>query len=142
MRFWDSSAVVPMLAGERAADACLSEYERDPEIIASWATVVECASALARLEREESLDAGSHAAALRRLDSLAGACAEVQPAALVRSRSLRVLRLHPLRAADSLQLAAALVAAEDHPESLRFVTLDDRLAGAAEREGFTVVKPG
>jgi predicted nucleic acid-binding protein len=53
----------------------------------------------------------------------------------------RLLRVHPLRAADALQLAAAIIAAEDDPRSLPFVTLDDRLALAAEREGFPVVDP-
>jgi hypothetical protein len=51
------------------------------------------------------------------------------------------LRVHPLRAADALQLAAAIVASEDQPASLPFVTLDDRLGQAAQREGFTVIRP-
>jgi predicted nucleic acid-binding protein len=52
-----------------------------------------------------------------------------------------LLRVHPLRAADALQLAAAIIAADSEPRSLAFVTLDDRLARAAEREGFPVVEP-
>jgi predicted nucleic acid-binding protein len=46
--------------------------------------------------------------------------------------------VHPLRAADALQLAAAVVAAEGIPASLSIVTLDERLAAAARREGFVV----
>ncbi len=38
-----------------------------------------------------------------------------------------------------MQLAAALLACEDEPSRLPFVTVDDRLAEAAAREGFTVV---
>lgn len=53
----------------------------------------------------------------------------------------RLLRVHPLCAADALQLAAARMAAEDRPETLPFVTLDDRLALAAQREGFEVIRP-
>ena len=48
---------------------------------------------------------------------------------------------HPLRAADALQVGAALVAAEESPATLEFVTLDRKLAVAAEREGFRVVGP-
>jgi predicted nucleic acid-binding protein len=44
-----------------------------------------------------------------------------------------------LRAADALHLAAALVACEERPHLLPFVTLDGRLEDAARREGFTVL---
>ena len=56
-----------------------------------------------------------------------------------RARALRLVRTHALRAADALQLAAALVASEERPESLPFVCLDDHLRDAARREGFTVL---
>jgi len=58
----------------------------------------------------------------------------------VRTTAIRLLRVHPLRTADALQLGAAIVAAEDHPATLPLLTLDDRLAQAAEREGFAVVR--
>jgi hypothetical protein len=47
-----------------------------------------------------------------------------------------------MRAGDALQLAAAIAASEGHPATLAMVTLDERLALAAEREGFPVVRPG
>ncbi len=65
----------------------------------------------------------------------------MQPVPAVRSAAIRVLRVHPLRAADALQLGAAIVVSEGHPSTLPLVTLDDRLALAAEREGFTIVTP-
>ena len=77
---------------------------------------------------------------MARLTKLAKAWVEVQPSSSVRRVAIRLLRVHPLRAADALQLGAALVAAEDHPETLPFVTLDDRLADAATREGFEVLR--
>ena len=67
---------------------------------------------------------------------------EVLPVPVVRRTAMRLLRVHPLRAANSLQLAAAVVLAEGHPAGVPFVTLDARLALAADREGFTVVRPG
>ncbi len=141
MRFWDSSAVVPLLVTEPSSPAALREYELDPEILAWWATEAECVSALARLEREGSLAPRSMVEALHRLDAVALAWQEVQPVAAVRQIAVRLLRVHPLRTADAFQLAAAIVAAEDHPATLQLVTLDERLAVAAEREGFRVVGP-
>ena len=44
-----------------------------------------------------------------------------------------------LRVADALQLAAAFVAAEHRPASLRVVTLDERLAAAMRKEGFALI---
>ena len=139
MRFWDSSAVVPLLVGEAASDDMTAEYLRDPEMVVWWATTVECVSALARLERDGVLEPSSMATAIQRLNSLDGGWSEVQPTARVRQIALRLLRVHGVRAADALQLSAALAAAEDHPASLELVTLDHRLSRAAEREGFTVI---
>ena len=139
MRFWDSSAVVPLLVGEAASDDMTAEYLRDPEMVVWWATTVECVSALARLEHDGALEPLSMATAIQRLNSLDGAWREVQPTARVRQIAIRLLRVHGVRAADALQLSAALAAAEDHPASLELVTLDHRIGRAAEREGFTVI---
>ncbi len=141
MRFWDSSALVPLLVGEAASAAVMSEVERDPELIVWWAAGVECVSALARLEREGALSAPAVVEAMGRLTALEGSWREVQPLERVRQVAVRMLRVHQLRAADALQLAAAYLAAEERPASLPLVTLDDRVARAAEREGFVVIEP-
>ena len=65
---------------------------------------------------------------------------EVLPTDAVRSTAQRLLRVHALRVADSLQLAAAVVAAEHDPVSLPLVSLDERLCDAAAREGFAIVR--
>jgi predicted nucleic acid-binding protein len=67
---------------------------------------------------------------------------EIEPGSQVRSLARRLLRVHDLRAADALQLAAAVVGTEHHPALLPLVTLDRRLANAARLEGFPVVTPG
>lgn len=139
MRFWDSSALVPLLVSERMTGWAMTEFEGDPDVIAWWATPVECASALARLERDDVLAPAATAEALSRLTALREAWTEIQPAERVRSSAVRLLRTHPLRTADALQLAAAIVAAEGYPATLPFVTLDQRLADAADREGFLTV---
>ncbi len=138
MRFWDSSAVIPLTVTEASTDGIRATAEQDPVMCVWWATEVECVSALARLEREGALTDTGITGALERLDLLAESWNEVQPVAAVRTAARRLLRVHALRAADALQLAAAVIAAEGQPASLEVVTLDERLAVAARREGFTV----
>jgi predicted nucleic acid-binding protein len=138
LRFWDSSAILPLLVGEATTDAIRALAQEDPAMLVWWATEVECVSAIARLERQEDLSTDATVVALERLDALAEGWSEVQPVEAARRTARRVLRVHNLRAADALQLAAAIVAAEGHPASLEIVTLDDRLTAAARREGFVV----
>lgn len=82
------------------------------------------------------------ASALQRLQILARAWHEIDPSDLIRDAANRFLRVHPLRAADALQLAAAFVAAERRPSTLQMITLDERLAEAARKEGFVVIEIG
>ncbi len=110
----------------------------DPGMLVWWATEVECEAAIARLERDGKLERDATSVAIERLDALAGSWHEVLPGELARRTARRLLRVHRLRAADALQLAAAVVAAEGQPASLEVVTLDDRLAEAGRREGFPV----
>jgi predicted nucleic acid-binding protein len=138
LRFWDSSAIVPLLVAEASTNSLLASAVQDPMMCVWWASEVECVSALSRLEREEALTGSAIAAALERLDQLAESWNEIQPTAALRSVARRLLRVHPLRGADSLQLAAAVIASEGLPASLNVVTLDERLADAARREGFVV----
>jgi predicted nucleic acid-binding protein len=142
LRFWDSSAIIPLTVTEASTDAMRAVAEEDPVMCVWWGTEVECVSALARLDREGALSEGAITVALERLDLLAEGWNEVQPVAALRTVARRLLRVHPLRAADALQLAAAVVAAEGQPASLGIVTLDERLAAAARREGFTVEASG
>jgi len=138
LRFWDSSALVPMLAEEPKTEPARALYLGDQEIVVWWATPVECASAIARLERDGALSAALAVDSFRRLDALSPGWIEVEPGEEVRETARRLLRVHALRAADALQLAAAFVAAERRPPTLALVTLDDRLREAAAREGFVV----
>ena len=138
MRFWDSSAIIPLTVAEASTEAMQAIAEKDPVMCVWWAAEIECVSALARLEREGALTDTATMVALERLDLLAESWNEVQPVVAVRGAARRLLRVHTLRAADALQLAAATVAAEGLPSSLDIVTLDERLAAAARREGFSV----
>jgi predicted nucleic acid-binding protein len=142
MRFWDSSALLPLVVREPATAAARKELERDPVIVVWWGTRIECASALSRLERDGTLDARSAAKSFELLARLASAWHEIDPGDLLRETAVRLLRVHPLRAADALQLAAATMAAEQRPSSLALVTADRRLAAAAAKEGFPALDLG
>ena len=139
MRFWDTSAIIALLADEPGREGMLARVEEDPQILAWWGTPVEVASALARREREGKLSADDVTGALAALRQLADAWHEIVPTDSVRRTAERLLRVHPLRAADSLQLAAAVTAADHDPTTLEFVCLDERLIAAARREGFVVI---
>jgi hypothetical protein len=140
VKFWGASAIVPLLVAEGATRSVQAIARRDSDMLAWWGSRVECASTLARLERDALLDGKDVALAFDRLKQLADGWHEIEPSEIVRENAVRFLRVHPLRAADALQLAAAFVAAERRPSSLELVTLDGRLAEAALKEGFELVE--
>ena len=137
MRYWDSSAIVPLVVEEPASDAMRAQLREDGDLVVWWATPVECVSALVRSRRRDAsrTKLGARSTRLGR-PSLARGRAR----AAIRDEARRLIRVHDgLRAGDALQLAAALAAAERRPSSLGFVCLDDRLKSAAGREGLRVL---
>jgi len=139
MIFWDASAIVPLLVADSTTPRLQALARQDSDMLVWWGSEAECISALARLERSASLDAKAMALAAGRLKQLARGWHEIEPGEVVRESAVRFLRVHPLRAADALQLAAAFTASEHRPASLQMVTLDKRLADAARKEGFALV---
>jgi predicted nucleic acid-binding protein len=116
-------------------------YRADPGVVTWWGSGIECVSAFARLEREGAMSAEMVSAAIDRLSGLGSAWHEVLPSRALRDTAIRLLRVHPLRASDAVQLSSAVIAADRQPTSLQIVSLDERLAAAARREGFTVLGP-
>jgi uncharacterized protein len=139
MRFWDASALVPLLVAQSSTESMRQLLQEDAAGTLWWGTPVECASALARLEREAHATARDVNAAIARLEALTRAFDQVLAVEKVRATAQRLLRSHPLRAADALQLAAAIEASAGAPSALPFVCLDARLGDAARREGFVVL---
>ncbi len=154
MRFWDSSALVPLLVDQKQSAELRGLPEED--IAVWWATEVECASALARLEREcprgadfmalnQSLDRASRgwrqvAPSDTRLSwGYRAPSSGPAPVKEIKGLAVRLLRQHALRAADATQFAAALVASPTRADLLPFVCLDERLLAAAAQEGFPLL---
>ncbi len=139
MRFWDASAVVPLVVAEKETRHCRSLLAEDAEMVVWLLTPLEVISALTRRLRESSLKLPDFRKAKEQLVLLERVWSEVVSVESARERARRLLESHSLRAADALQLAAAIIVSEDKPQHLSFVTLDSRLALAAEREGFTLL---
>jgi predicted nucleic acid-binding protein len=138
MIFWDSSAVVPLLIAEPATGPARQLLEVDPAMIVWWSTPVECLSAIARSEHGKRLSSDAADQARQVLSVLAAAWSEVLAGEEVREHAGRLLLRHRLRAADALQLAAALTWARARPRRHGIATLDGSLAAAARGEGFSL----
>jgi predicted nucleic acid-binding protein len=139
VRFWDTSALLPLFVSEKESARARSWLRRDPVVVVWTLTRVELLSALARRERKEPTAARALASARARVLAAWEEWSEVVALEPVRQQAERLVFVHPLRAAEALQLAAALVATDSHPDGLSFVTFDERLATAAVKEGFAVL---
>ena len=139
MRFWDTSAILPLVSREPLSDEMRRLLEEDVGMVVWWATRVECVSAISRRAREGLLLAEGEASARGLLDDLSESWTEAQPTARLRGLAEQALTAHPLRAADALQLAAALIWCGSEPRGWSFVCLDERLRTAASRSGFVLL---
>jgi len=127
------------MATQLASEAAGGLLREDGALAVWWITWVECAVALNRLAREGELDEKTMAEARALLDRLAEDWSVIQPVNEVRLLAERLSMRHPLKAADALQLAAALVWCDEETEGRDFVCLDERLRRAASDEGFDIL---
>ncbi|NQU66044.1 MAG: type II toxin-antitoxin system VapC family toxin [SAR324 cluster bacterium] len=141
MRFWDSSAIVPLLVEEPQTGYCLEILKNDEAMLIWCLSRVEIISALCRKKRDATLSHTQFRQAKLLLTEIVDRAHEVTSFERVRARAVRLLENHPLRAADACQLAAALVATQEIPERLEIICFDERLTLAAEKEGF-LTNPG
>jgi uncharacterized protein len=141
VRFWDASAIVPLVCREQLSLRSRSLYRGDSALLVWTLTPTEVFSALSRKRREGVLTQAVVRESRQRLNLLTADWMEVNDLDAVKMRAYRLLEIHPLRAADALQLAAGLVGVLDQPEGFEFVTFDAALGLAAEQEGFSVLGP-
>ncbi len=139
MKFWDASAVIPLCIDEPQTKIVQDIAKKDNALVVWWGSLVECYSAFARLYREGSLKYQEEEQVREVLFSLASVWTEIEPSEDIRDIAVRLLLNHSLRAADSLQLAAAIVWADKKPKGQHFVCFDHRLREAARKESFTVL---
>ncbi len=138
IEFWDTSVVVPLYVEELGTTTLQSILPTLAKVAIWRGTPVEVASALARRTRETSephelsklVNARLIAEAAFRGDGFTF----VHPSEPIFNAAAGLLYRHRLRAADALQLAAALDLRRDLP-TLRFRCADARLNDAATAEG-------
>ena len=135
LAFWDASALVPLCVGQSTTPRAITLY-KTYEAVVWWATPVEIASALARLVRMKQLHSSDWARARQLAAALADAWFVIQPSDGLRVKATQLVDRHDLRAADALQLAAALEWCQDAPQSRVFLTADQKLREAAVLAGF------
>jgi uncharacterized protein len=133
--FWDTSALVPLCVRQSTTPRAVALY-KSCDAVVWWTTPVEIASALARLMRMKQLDSGDWTKARKLATVLADAWSVVQPSEAVRAKGIQLVDRYDLRAADALQLAAALEWCEDTPRGRIFLTTDQKLKEAAMLSGF------
>ena len=139
MAFWDSSALVALLLEEATAKELKPILLVEANIEIWWATKVELASAVCRSHRMGEIPEQMLPILFKKIEQLTAQTNEIEPTPEIRNVAYRILRIHNLRAADALQLAAALVLADHNPSGESFVCLDNRLQQAALKEGFSVL---
>jgi predicted nucleic acid-binding protein len=139
--FWDSSALIPLCVQERTSNKVKTLAKQFTPVV-WWATTVELHSAIARLHRSGEFDDAGRRAALNRLSVLGRGWREVLPSDKLRDQAGFLLDTYSLRAADSLQLASAMIWCQQRPARRMFVSNDPRLCEAAAQAGFAIVSPG
>jgi predicted nucleic acid-binding protein len=102
----------------------------------------EVAAAIARRTREGDIDPADRDRLLERLAADAGAMLIVEVAREVVERAMRLVVEEPLRGADAVHLASAVLLARGIPGRMRFACADRTLSAAAARKGLDPIAPG
>ena len=136
--FWDASGIVLLCLAQPESNRARRLLRAAPRLVVWWGTLVEATSSFERVRREGTAPSAECDRALARLAALSQGWIEVQPLDAVRSTARDLLSRYALRAADALQLAAALAWTRGRPRNRTFVTFDERLGRAATAEGFAV----
>lgn len=142
MKFWDSSAIVPLCIREVHTPLAQALAAEDSDLVVWWAARTECLSALARRTRAGELPTAAAAEARQRLWNRQREWLEIPPTETIRTTADRLVAIHPLSAADAFQLAAALDWCDHRSTGAGLISLDHRLREAASREGFVVLPQG
>lgn len=138
--FWDSSALIPLCVQEQTSNHAKALAKQFAPVV-WWGTPVEIHSAVARLHRAGELNNVAKQVALDRLLVVSHGWREILPSDKLRDQAETLLDTYSMRAADSLQLAAAMVWCQQKPARRTFISGDVRLCEAASQAGFTVIKP-
>jgi predicted nucleic acid-binding protein len=135
VKFWDSSALVPLVSDEERTDDLKKLFEQDRQVVVAFITPLEVTSAVSRkagVNRDLRREAQRHYAVL------AANWSVINEYLLVLTNAERLIAHHRLRSGDAIQLACALIGTGPGAR-IPFVTLDEELAAAARAEGLSVL---
>jgi predicted nucleic acid-binding protein len=135
LAFWDSSALVPLCAHQGITPRVVALY-RSYGVVVWWTTPVEIASALRRLVRMKQLTPDDWTVSRRLALELAETWRVIHPSNSLRAGAIQLVDRYDLKAADALQLAAALEWCEKIPQGKVFLAADQKLRETAVLSGF------
>ena len=136
--FWDSSALVPLCVKQTTSQSFRQLWRESSRITVWSGATVEIRSALARLHRNNELDATGLQLSIKRLEAMRRQWREIVTGEKLRLIAEDLPDTYSLRALDSFQLAAALIWCKEKPKGRLFICDDVRLIEAAQKVGFTV----
>jgi predicted nucleic acid-binding protein len=131
--------VIPLIFEEPTSPVLNELLMQDTDMVVWWGTWIECSVTVSRLGCEGRLDENGQEETRAALDSMSMDWLEIEPTGELRLLAMLVSKTHSLKAADCLQLAAALRCCEGNTDGVDFVCLDNRLRQSAEDEGFDVL---
>lgn len=132
--FFDASALAKRYVAEKHSTEVQRWLEESTPAVCRLSEV-EITSALARRCREGVISVAGRDRALAALDGDLRAVHVVELSPEVLKAARAALLRHPLRSADAVQLASALILRERLRTQIAFLTFDERLGAAAEGEG-------
>jgi predicted nucleic acid-binding protein len=138
MAFWDSSSLVPLCVQQQPSSNAF-KLKAKYGFVVWWSTQVEIQAAFARLLRESEVTQDQYLRAKKSLEILRQGWRELQPTENLRARAESLVDRFPLKAADALQLAAAMAWCLDNPRGRKFISGDKQLLQAASQLGFDVI---
>jgi predicted nucleic acid-binding protein len=137
--FWDASALIPICV-QQVTSHIATHHLRRLQPVVWWATPVEIQGAISRLYREEAIGDAAKRGAITRLEMLRKMWREIAVEERLRELAMELSDRHPLKAGDSLQLAASLIWCDERPTRRSFVCADRKLSKVAQSIGFSVIE--
>ena len=135
MRFWDTSALVPVMISEAQTAGMRALLHADNDILTADIAVIEVASAIWRRRHDGEWSAATLGGAESNFAELTRHWRTIPSSEETTEAALDLLSRHRLRTLDAIQLATA-IAFSGRDRTLPIVTLDNRLTSAARAEGF------
>jgi hypothetical protein len=137
MRYFDASALVKRYVREEGTTRVRRLLASDVSATSRF-SAVEIASALGRRAREGAFSEADRDGAITALEADLTSMLVVELTKEIAMRAQALVRRHPLRAGDAVQLASCLYIQGELGEKTSFIGFDNRLTDAARREGLVV----